>query len=114
MVYFQTKNTNLEWKSLVYSLAIWNILRSFGKFFVHLVIKCELVYFPPFWYMYCDKKNLATLFLSLVGRLLHLNAGDEVAERAVDVLAAALHRRVVGRVHGVHDLQADQGPMLAF
>ena len=33
-----------------------------------------------------------------------MDAGDEVAEGAVDVLAAALHRRVVRGVHGVHDL----------
>jgi hypothetical protein len=38
MAYFQTKNTNLgkfwralEWKGLVYSLAVWYILWSFGN-----------------------------------------------------------------------------------
>ena len=39
------------------------------------------------------------VFLVLI---LHLDAKHEVAEGTVDVLAAALHRRVVGRVHGVH------------
>jgi hypothetical protein len=28
----------LEWKRLVYSMAIWNILQSFGTFYGHLVI----------------------------------------------------------------------------
>jgi hypothetical protein len=39
MVYFETKNPNLgkiwkalEWKSLFYCLAIWNILQQFGAF----------------------------------------------------------------------------------
>jgi hypothetical protein len=34
--------TALEWKNLVYSMAIWNILQQFGTFYV------TLVYFPPF------------------------------------------------------------------
>jgi hypothetical protein len=45
MVRFQTKNPTLgkfwralEWKRLVYSLPILNILRAFGTFFGHLVI----------------------------------------------------------------------------
>ena len=41
----------------------------------------------------------------LIWRLLHLNACDEIAKRAVDVLAAALHRRIVGRIHRVHHLK---------
>ena len=41
-----------------------------------------------------------SFFLPLVA-VLHLHAEHEVAEGAVDVLAAALHGRVVGRVHGV-------------
>jgi hypothetical protein len=39
MIYFQTNNPTLdkfsralEWKRLVYSIAIWNILRQFGIF----------------------------------------------------------------------------------
>jgi hypothetical protein len=39
MVYFHTKNPAmgkfwraLEWKRLVYSMAVWNILRPFGNF----------------------------------------------------------------------------------
>jgi hypothetical protein len=45
MVYFQTKNPNLgkfwralHWKRLVYFMAIWNILRTFGIFYDHLVL----------------------------------------------------------------------------
>jgi hypothetical protein len=44
MAYFQTKNTNLgkflkalDWKMLIYFMYIWNILRTFGKFYDHLV-----------------------------------------------------------------------------
>jgi hypothetical protein len=43
MVYFQTKNPNvgsfwraLDWKMFIYFMAIWNILRTFGKFYDHL------------------------------------------------------------------------------
>jgi hypothetical protein len=45
MVCFQTKNPNfgkfwmaLEWKTIVYFMVIWNILRSFGIFYGHLVM----------------------------------------------------------------------------
>jgi hypothetical protein len=44
MVCFQTKNPNLgkfrrdlDWKDLIYFMAIWNILRIFGIFYAHLV-----------------------------------------------------------------------------
>jgi hypothetical protein len=50
MVYFQTKTPNLgkfwralEWKMMVYFIVIWNILRSFGIFYGHLV------YFMAIW-----------------------------------------------------------------
>jgi hypothetical protein len=50
MAYFQTKNPNLgkfwrvlQWKILVYFMAIWSILRIFDIFYGHLV------YFPPSW-----------------------------------------------------------------
>jgi hypothetical protein len=46
MVYFQTKKNKLgkfwralEGKSLVYYMAIWNILRPFGTFYGHLAIQ---------------------------------------------------------------------------
>jgi hypothetical protein len=49
MVCFHTENPDLgtfwrvlEWKRLIYSLVIWNILRPFGTFYGHLV------YFPRF------------------------------------------------------------------
>jgi hypothetical protein len=52
MVYFQTKNPNagkfwraLEWKRLVYSIVIWNILWPLGIFYGHLV------YFMAIWYI---------------------------------------------------------------
>jgi hypothetical protein len=58
MVCFQTKNPNsgkfwraLEWKMLVYFMAIWNILRPFGIFYDHWVMwKYDV--FSPFWYTY--------------------------------------------------------------
>jgi hypothetical protein len=53
MVYFQTKNPNvgkfwrvLQWKMLVYFMAILSILQPFGKFYGHFV------YFPQFWYIF--------------------------------------------------------------
>jgi hypothetical protein len=54
MVYFQTKKLNLgkfgwralDWKMLIYFMSIWNILRTFGTFFVHLV------YFSSFGIVY--------------------------------------------------------------
>jgi hypothetical protein len=67
MVSFQTKNPNLgkfwralDWKMLIYFMALWNILQAFGIFhdnFVHFVF---------IWYIFpalvsCTKKNLATL-----------------------------------------------------
>jgi hypothetical protein len=51
MVSFQTKNANLgkfwralDWKMLIYIMAIWNILQTFGVFYDHLV------HFFLFWY----------------------------------------------------------------
>jgi hypothetical protein len=54
MAYFQTKNPtlgkfwrDLQWKKLVYFMAIWsisNILRQFGIFYGYFFI------FFPFWY----------------------------------------------------------------
>jgi hypothetical protein len=45
LVCFQTKNSNLgkvwrvlEWKVLVYFMVIWNILQSFGIFYVNLLM----------------------------------------------------------------------------
>jgi hypothetical protein len=66
MASFRTKNPNLgkfwrflQWKMLVYLMAIWSIFRPFGIVYGHLV------YFPRFGYILpvlvcCDKKNLAT------------------------------------------------------
>jgi hypothetical protein len=54
IVYFHTKNPTLgnfwralEWKSLVYYLAMWNILRPFGTFYGPLVIQWPFGIFPP-------------------------------------------------------------------
>jgi hypothetical protein len=68
MVCFQTKNPNLgkflgpkvDGKMLIYFMAIWNILRTFGKFYDHLV------HFLLIWYIFPalvlrTNKNLATL-----------------------------------------------------
>jgi hypothetical protein len=53
MVCFQTKNTNLgkirralDWKMLIYFMAIWNILRTFGIFYE------PLVQFVVIWYIF--------------------------------------------------------------
>jgi hypothetical protein len=61
MVCFQTKNPNLgkfwralDWKLLIYFMAIWNILWRFGIFYDHFV------HFFPALVSY-TKKNLATL-----------------------------------------------------
>jgi hypothetical protein len=65
--YFQTKNPNLgkswrilQWKILVYFMAIWSIFCPFCIFYG------TLVYFVVIWYIfsvlvYCINKNLATL-----------------------------------------------------
>jgi hypothetical protein len=50
----------LDWKMLIYFMAIWNILQTFGIFYDHLV------YFEFIWSIFpllvsCNKKNLATL-----------------------------------------------------
>jgi hypothetical protein len=74
MVSFQTKNLNLgkfwrvlEWKILLYFMAVWSVLWSFG------ILCGHLVYFIVIWYILwsfgkfstvlvrCTKKNLATL-----------------------------------------------------
>jgi hypothetical protein len=67
MVYFQTKNRTLgqfwralQWKTIVYFVDIWSILRPFDILFGHLV------YFVVIWYIFpllvnCTKINLATL-----------------------------------------------------
>jgi hypothetical protein len=54
MAYFPTKNLNLctFWRALnktmsVYFRAIWNISRSFGIFYRHLVILCSFGIFLP-------------------------------------------------------------------
>jgi hypothetical protein len=81
MVCFQTKNPNLgkfwralDWKMLIYFMAIWNILMIFGIFYDHLehfvfiwYILCSfgtfcvhLVHFVPVL-VSCTKKNMATL-----------------------------------------------------
>jgi hypothetical protein len=38
-------HTEMEWKMLVYFMAIWYILRPFGIFYGHLV------YFTAIWYI---------------------------------------------------------------
>jgi hypothetical protein len=51
MVCFQTKNLNLgkflralDWKMLIYFMAIWNILRTFYDHLVHFVLICYIFY----------------------------------------------------------------------
>jgi hypothetical protein len=74
LVHFQTKKSHLgkfwrvlQWKILVYFIAIWSILRSIGIFYDHLVWYVVVV-----WYIFpvlvcCTKKNLATLAGSRCG-----------------------------------------------
>jgi hypothetical protein len=65
MVYYQTKNPNLgifwralEWKRLVHSLAIWNILQPLGTFFGHLVIYILAIwYILPRFGILCQEKS---------------------------------------------------------
>jgi hypothetical protein len=54
MAYFKTKNSNLgkfwrvlQWKLLVYFVAIWSILRSFGIFCSHLAYFMVVLYIFP-------------------------------------------------------------------
>jgi hypothetical protein len=65
MVYFQTKNPNLgkfwtalDWKMLIYLMAIWNIL---GRFRVIWYILGSFGIFPPIL-VFCTMKNLAGEF----------------------------------------------------
>jgi hypothetical protein len=74
MVYLYTKNPicvyfrALEWKILVYFMAISNSLFSFVIFYGHLVYVCgcRVVIFFPIWYVVGTKKNLATLMPTCV------------------------------------------------
>jgi hypothetical protein len=94
MVYFQTKNAKLDkfwrafdWKILIYFMATWNILQTFGIFYRHLeyftdiwnilqtfgIFYRHLEHVMTIWYILCSfgtffpglasciKKNLATL-----------------------------------------------------
>jgi glycyl-tRNA synthetase alpha subunit len=71
MVYFQNKNPNLgkfgrvlQWKILVYFMAIWCILRQFGMFYGHSVHMVIWYTFPRFGMYVAQKENLATLLLN--------------------------------------------------
>jgi hypothetical protein len=66
MVYFQTQNPNLDkfwrvlqWKMLVYFMALLSILRPFGIFlYGHLVFFMAIWYiFPSFGILYKDKSG---------------------------------------------------------
>jgi hypothetical protein len=66
MMCFQTKNTNLgkfrrvlQWKMLVYFMAIWSILRQCGIFCGHLVYFMVIWYiFPHFGILYQEKYGI--------------------------------------------------------
>jgi hypothetical protein len=70
MVCFQTKNPNLgnfwsalDWKMLIYFMAIWNILMRFGKVYGHLVHFVFIWYiFPVSGTMYQVKSGNPALF----------------------------------------------------
>jgi hypothetical protein len=65
MVSFQTKNPNfgkfwraLDWKMLIYFMAIWNILRTFAIFYDQLVHLCSFgTFFSGFGVMYQEKSG---------------------------------------------------------
>jgi hypothetical protein len=69
MVSFQTKNPNvgkfwraLDWKLLIYFMAVRNILQTFDTFYY------QLVHFALIWYIFlvwvsCTKKNLSMLLV---------------------------------------------------
>jgi hypothetical protein len=90
MVSFQTKNLNLgkfwrilDWKMLIYFMAIWNILQTFGIFYDHLV------HFVFIWYIFlvlesCTKKNLATL-LQIRFFLLQKNVGNKDSDQVFPI-----------------------------
>jgi hypothetical protein len=58
MAYFETKNPNmgkfwsvLQWKMLVYFVAVWSILQPFGILVTIWYIFGQMVYFFPLWYV---------------------------------------------------------------
>jgi hypothetical protein len=62
MVCFQTKHPNLgkfwktiDWKILIYFMAIWSILRTFGEFYDHFVLICYI--FSGFGITYQQKSG---------------------------------------------------------
>jgi hypothetical protein len=68
MVSFQTKNPTLgefwralDWKLLLYLMAIWNMLPPFGIFYDHLVLLVFIWYIFSRFGKLCQEKNLATL-----------------------------------------------------
>jgi hypothetical protein len=67
MVYFQTKNPNLgkfcsalDWKMLIYFMAIWNILWTFGIFYGHLG------YFMTIWYILSSFGNFFRFWYNIL------------------------------------------------
>jgi hypothetical protein len=69
MVSFQTKNPSLgkfrkalDWKILIYFMAIWDILQTFYDHLVHFVF---IWYIFPVWVIF-TKKNLATMELTRI------------------------------------------------
>jgi hypothetical protein len=77
MVYFQTQNPNLgkfwrvlQWKMLVYFIAIWSIFRPFGIFCGTFVIFCgNLVHFPRFGILYQEKSGNPVQQGDQIGRI---------------------------------------------
>jgi hypothetical protein len=74
MVCFQTKNPNLgkflralDGKMLIYFMTIWNILRTFGKFYDHLVHFVLIWYsFSGFGIMYRQKSGNPVFMLNWI------------------------------------------------
>jgi hypothetical protein len=72
---FSNQNTNLgkfwsvlQWKMLVYFMAIWYILRNLRSLAYFVEFKIISIFFP-FWYVVHTEKNLATLVIAAIRRL---------------------------------------------
>jgi hypothetical protein len=74
MAYFETKNPNmgkfwsvLQWKMLVYFVAVWSTMWPFGILVMLMVIWLFGIFIH--FLVGCTKKNLATLVCTLFQRL---------------------------------------------
>jgi hypothetical protein len=96
MVYFQIKNPNLDkflsasdWKMLIYFMATWNVLRTFGIFYDHLVYyRFNLVHFSGFGIMY---QEISGNPAALLERSIHLIKGRPSIESSLGPINAFIY-----------------------